>query len=522
MPIGHNVPGTQRATAQGAGPENRPAGSPRPPGGCEQGETAADLRGHVGTHNTQLAPAPERGRRPSLLLRERGARSPPARPGRAAAESSRSSPHHSPHPQLPISPLLRFPDKHLCFPEDIRAAALSAAGLGPHARPPPNTLMPPLACPARTGGGWRCSLPPAGYEHQLGAGKRRKGPLPTSTAPVKVEGISSLFSSLKVVRLLRLGRVARKLDHYIEYGAAVLVLLVCVFGLAAHWMACIWYSIGDYEIFDEDTKTLRNNSWLYQLALDAGTPYQFNGSGSGRWEGGPSKNSVYISSLYFTMTSLTSVGFGNIAPSTDIEKIFAVAIMMIGWMRLLRVRLRHRAQACHPQALKTVFREQNQTSPKGPGSPPTGPAGGVPRGAAASMPRTSTHGQPPVGPHAPPGPAPGPQRRHTLPASEFRCLTPEDATSVFEIEREAFISVSGVCPLHPAEILRFLTLCPELSLGWFEEGCLVAFVIGSLWDEERLTQVRAAGAGPLPPQCPGRGPAAACPPWPSPPAKTRA
>ncbi|XP_027727287.1 potassium voltage-gated channel subfamily H member 1 isoform X2 [Vombatus ursinus] len=144
------------------------------------------------------------------------------------------------------------------------------------------------------------------------------------------EGISSLFSSLKVVRLLRLGRVARKLDHYIEYGAAVLVLLVCVFGLAAHWMACIWYSIGDYEIFDEDTKMIRNNSWLYQLAMDAGTPYQFNVSGLGKWEGGPSKNSVYISSLYFTMTSLTSVGFGNIAPSTDIEKIFAVAIMMIG------------------------------------------------------------------------------------------------------------------------------------------------------------------------------------------------
>lgn len=144
------------------------------------------------------------------------------------------------------------------------------------------------------------------------------------------QGISSLFSSLKVVRLLRLGRVARKLDHYIEYGSAVLVLLVCVFGLAAHWMACIWYSIGDYEIFDEDTKTIRNNSWLYQLAMDIGTPYQFNGSGSGKWEGGPSKNSVYISSLYFTMTSLTSVGFGNIAPSTDIEKIFAVAIMMIG------------------------------------------------------------------------------------------------------------------------------------------------------------------------------------------------
>ncbi|XP_071360804.1 potassium voltage-gated channel subfamily H member 1b isoform X2 [Trachinotus anak] len=144
------------------------------------------------------------------------------------------------------------------------------------------------------------------------------------------EGISSLFSSLKVVRLLRLGRVARKLDHYIEYGAAVLVLLVCVFGLAAHWLACIWYSIGDYEVIDEDTNTVRMDSWLYLLGETVGTPYRFNTSGSGRWEGGPSKDSVYITSLYFTMTSLTSIGFGNIAPNTDGEKIFAVAMMMIG------------------------------------------------------------------------------------------------------------------------------------------------------------------------------------------------
>ncbi|XP_040892503.1 potassium voltage-gated channel subfamily H member 1b [Toxotes jaculatrix] len=144
------------------------------------------------------------------------------------------------------------------------------------------------------------------------------------------EGISSLFSSLKVVRLLRLGRVARKLDHYIEYGAAVLVLLVCVFGLAAHWLACIWYSIGDYEVIDKDTNAVRMDSWLYLLGETVGTPYKFNVTGSGGWEGGPSKDSVYITSLYFTMTSLTSIGFGNIAPNTDGEKIFAVAMMMIG------------------------------------------------------------------------------------------------------------------------------------------------------------------------------------------------
>lgn len=147
---------------------------------------------------------------------------------------------------------------------------------------------------------------------------------------IPFQGISSLFSSLKVVRLLRLGRVARKLDHYLEYGAAVLVLLVCVFGLVAHWLACIWYSIGDYEVIDELTNTIKTDSWLYQLALSIGTPYRYNTTGSGQWEGGPSKDSLYISSLYFTMTSLTTIGFGNIAPTTDGEKIFSVAMMMVG------------------------------------------------------------------------------------------------------------------------------------------------------------------------------------------------
>ncbi|XP_053531867.1 potassium voltage-gated channel subfamily H member 5a [Ictalurus punctatus] len=152
----------------------------------------------------------------------------------------------------------------------------------------------------------------------------------TRTEDSVLPGLSSLFSSLKVVRLLRLGRVARKLDHYLEYGAAVLVLLVCVFGLVAHWLACIWYSIGDYEVIDEVTNTIKTDSWLYQLAISIGTPYRYNASGSGQWEGGPSKDTLYISSLYFTMTSLTTIGFGNIAPTTDGEKIFSVAMMMVG------------------------------------------------------------------------------------------------------------------------------------------------------------------------------------------------
>lgn len=54
---------------------------------------------------------------------------------------------------------------------------------------------------------------------------------------------TTLIGLLKTARLLRLVRVARKLDRYSEYGAAVLFLLMCTFALIAHWLACIWYKI---------------------------------------------------------------------------------------------------------------------------------------------------------------------------------------------------------------------------------------------------------------------------------------
>ncbi|XP_010854861.1 PREDICTED: potassium voltage-gated channel subfamily H member 6 [Bison bison bison] len=80
---------------------------------------------------------------------------------------------------------------------------------------------------------------------------------------------TTLIGLLKTARLLRLVRVARKLDRYSEYGAAVLFLLMCTFALIAHWLACI--------------------------------------------------------------CSLTSVGFGNVSPNTNSEKVFSICVMLIGY-----------------------------------------------------------------------------------------------------------------------------------------------------------------------------------------------
>uniref|UniRef100_A0A3B4VMR7 Ion transport domain-containing protein n=1 Tax=Seriola dumerili TaxID=41447 RepID=A0A3B4VMR7_SERDU len=124
---------------------------------------------------------------------------------------------------------------------------------------------------------------------------------------------------LKTARLLRLVRVARKLDRYSEYGAAVLFLLMCTFVLIAHWLACIWYAIGFVE------RPYTETGWLDNLAEQLGKSYNDSDSTSG-----PSVKDKYVTALYFTLSSLTSVGFGNVSPNTNSEKIFSICVMVIG------------------------------------------------------------------------------------------------------------------------------------------------------------------------------------------------
>lgn len=131
--------------------------------------------------------------------------------------------------------------------------------------------------------------------------------------------MATLTSLLKTARLLRLVRVARKLDRYSEYGAAVLFLLMCTFVLIAHWLACIWYAIGFVE------RPYTETGWLDNLAEQLGKSYNDSDSTSG-----PSVKDKYVTALYFTLSSLTSVGFGNVSPNTNSEKIFSICVMVIG------------------------------------------------------------------------------------------------------------------------------------------------------------------------------------------------
>ena len=111
------------------------------------------------------------------------------------------------------------------------------------------------------------------------------------------------------------------MDRYSEFGLAVIFLLTSLFTLFAHWLACLWHLIGEEE---------RNDpyGWIQALGNMVGKPVNQSVTGSG-----PDTRTRYLTSLYFTITSLTSIGFGNIAPNTDTEKIFSVLMMLIGGNR---------------------------------------------------------------------------------------------------------------------------------------------------------------------------------------------
>uniref|UniRef100_A0A8C9VMW7 Voltage-gated delayed rectifier potassium channel KCNH8 n=1 Tax=Scleropages formosus TaxID=113540 RepID=A0A8C9VMW7_SCLFO len=136
--------------------------------------------------------------------------------------------------------------------------------------------------------------------------------------------VVSVVHLLKTVRLLRLLRLLQKMDRYSQHSTVVLTLLMSMFALLAHWMACIWYVIGKKEM--EANAFSWDIGWLHELAKRLESPYE----GGANSTAGPSLRSVYIASLYFTLSSLTSVGFGNVSANTDAEKIFSICTMLIG------------------------------------------------------------------------------------------------------------------------------------------------------------------------------------------------
>ncbi|CAF1929855.1 unnamed protein product [Rotaria magnacalcarata] len=129
-----------------------------------------------------------------------------------------------------------------------------------------------------------------------------------------------LANCFKLARLLRLVAFVQNFQKT-EYRSAVLFFLMLLFAIAAHWLACIFHFIAILERPNLHIKY----SWLDHLADKYKMPYLINDTLSG-----PDLKSKYLTALFFAMTSLTSVGFGNVAANTNGEKLFSILSMLAG------------------------------------------------------------------------------------------------------------------------------------------------------------------------------------------------
>mmetsp|Transcript_33473 Transcript_33473/g.76494 ORF Transcript_33473/g.76494 Transcript_33473/m.76494 type:complete len:170 (-) Transcript_33473:846-1355(-) len=95
----------------------------------------------------------------------------------------------------------------------------------------------------------------------------------------------------------------------INPGVVRLIRLLMAVLLLAHISACLWFFT---TTFDRDTNWAFETNKAHGQLLMQPTSYQ------------------YLVSVYFAITTMTTVGYGDITPVTEVEYLFCIFQMLVG------------------------------------------------------------------------------------------------------------------------------------------------------------------------------------------------
>ena len=113
--------------------------------------------------------------------------------------------------------------------------------------------------------------------------------------PFRVLPGGALFELLRLLKLARMAQLMGRWRRQSVQHAQILrlVFFVCWLFIIAHWLACGWLAIGGIDMeADEFSK--------------------------------------YLRALYWCITTLATVGYGDIVPKTNLQTVYAMVVMLLG------------------------------------------------------------------------------------------------------------------------------------------------------------------------------------------------
>ena len=138
---------------------------------------------------------------------------------------------------------------------------------------------------------------------------------------LKVLRILRIFRLLKLLRVLRSSRLLMRMQDStnVNYGHLTLLKFAAACIFISHWLACLYHLVHNSQSGD--------CNWVnhYYGALD-GHP----AAACVPEYGQVSIASRYITSLYWSVMTVSTVGYGDVPPQTDAERAFEILGMLLG------------------------------------------------------------------------------------------------------------------------------------------------------------------------------------------------